>query len=96
MYQAPSAGFCSSGAPYSLIWYGRGWAMPRGSRVALAAATLATGSPGSECQLMMSGTVLVERTKSRYWFQKVCVVDGTQAQLGPTMSWLGNSARMRW
>ena len=96
MYQAPSAGFCSLDAPYSLIWYGRGWGMPRGSRVALAAATLATGSPGSECQLTMSGTTLLARTKSRYWFQHAWLVDGTQAQLGPTMSWLGNSARSRW
>ena len=69
--------------------------MPRESSVVLAVATFATGSPGSECQLTMSGTTLFARTKSRY-----CVhqppVDGTHAQLGPTMSWLGNAARIRW
>jgi hypothetical protein len=58
MYQEPSPGFCSFDAPYSLIWYGRECAMPRESRVVLAVATLATGSPGSECQLTMSGTAL--------------------------------------
>src|SRR5690349_17591433 len=69
--------------------------MPRASSVWFATATFVTGSPGSECQLMMSGTVLLDRMKSRY-----CVhhppVDGTPARLGPTIGWLGNAARTRW
>src|SRR4051812_9124486 len=96
MYQEPSPGFCSFEAPYSLIWYGLGCGMPRGSSVAFAAATLATGSPGRECQLTMSGTTLFARTKSRYWFHQVFVVDGTPAKLGPTISWSGKAARTRW
>jgi hypothetical protein len=45
---------------------GRGCVMPRGSSAALAAATFAMGSPGKECQLTVSGTTLLARTKSRY------------------------------
>src|SRR5512142_1835612 len=96
MYQAPPAGFCSLLAPYSLIWYGRGCAMPRASSELLAAATLATGSLGSECQLTMSGTTLLALTKSRYCVHQPLPVDGTPARLGPTISCDGNAARMRW
>jgi hypothetical protein len=96
MYQDPSPGFCSDGDPYSLIWYGLGCGMPRALSVVFAAATLATGSPGRLCQLMMSGTVPVERMKSRYWPHQAPFVVGTHAQLGPTSRCPGNSARRRW
>ncbi len=96
MYQEPSPGFCSFDAPYSLIWYGRGCGMPRWSSDAFAAATFATGSLGRLCQLTMSGTTLLARTKSRYWVHQPGDVVGTPARLGPTISCSGNAARTRW
>jgi hypothetical protein len=70
--------------------------MPRESNEEFAAATFATGSPGRECQLMMSGIKLLARTKSRYWVHQLPPVAGTPARLGPTIRWLGKAARTRW
>src|SRR3954470_12112327 len=65
MYQAEGPGCCSApNAPYSLIET-PAIAIPRDDSMPLRFVRSAAGSPGRSCQLMISGTTLLESTKSR-------------------------------
>src|SRR3954468_23145517 len=65
MYQADGPGCCSApNAPYSLIET-PAIEMPRDDSMPFRLFRSVAGSPGRSCQLMMSGTTLLESTKSR-------------------------------